>query len=142
MLRLVFPPLACETRIVDVHVTWGGEPEDLSVKTVGDAAVDELHAWVEGVVADPRFRENMKVLLDHTNTRWWALSNDEVRQRAGLLVAESEKIGLQRIAFVVGTPVDYGIGRMLNAQIAGRVSFVSEIFQSLQAGREWLRVVA
>ena len=120
------------------EVVWGGDPEDVLITRSGDASIDDLHAWVREATADPRFREDMKVLIDHTQTRWWALSNEDIRLRADLITADAVRLGRQRVAFVVGSPVDFGIGRMLQGLIAGRVKFESEIFDSLPAARDWL----
>jgi hypothetical protein len=124
---------------MEFQVVWGGDPEDVLITTSGDASIDDLHTWVRETTADPRFREDLKVLIDHTQTRWWALSNDDIRRRAALITADAKTLGRQRVAFVVGSPVDYGIGRMLLSLIAGPVLFESEIFESMQAGRDWLR---
>jgi hypothetical protein len=125
---------------MDYQVVWGGDPEDLLVTTSGDATLEDLHAWVRETIADPRFREGLNVLIDHSNTRWWALSNEDVRVRAQVIVADADRLGSHRVAFVVGSPVDYGLAAMLQGLIAGRVSFESEIFESVDAGRAWLRI--
>jgi hypothetical protein len=125
---------------MEYEVVWGGDPEDILITTSGDASVADLHAWVQEAIADPRFRENMKVLIDHTQTRWWALSNEEIRLRGELITGQGHKTGSQRLAFVVGSPVDFGIGRMLQAQIAGSTQLVSEVFESIEAARDWLRL--
>lgn len=123
---------------MEYQIVWGGDPEDVLVTTSGDASIEDLHAWVREAMADPRFRDDLRVLIDHTHTRWWALSNEEIHTRAALIAADAEKLGRQRVAFVVGSPVDYGIAQMLRSLIAGSVQFESEIFDSLSAGRNWL----
>lgn len=80
--------------------------------TSGDASVEELDAMVQAGMADPRFRHGMKILLDHTALRLWAMSNDDVRPRADLVKRDAERLGRQRVAFVTSSPVDFGIGRM------------------------------
>jgi hypothetical protein len=121
-------------------MVWGGDPEDLLVTTSGDAAVDDDHAWVIEALADPRYRENLRVLIDHRETRWWAISNEDVRRRASLIIANDSYVGAHRVAFVAGSPVDYGIGRMLHGEIDGRVQLQSEIFEDIDVGRAWLRI--
>jgi hypothetical protein len=124
---------------VEYEVVWGGDPEDVLITTSGDASVEQLHAAVVEAVADPRFHQGMKVLMDHTQTRWWALSNDDIRLRAALIRADALRVGRQRVAFVVGSPVDFGIGRMLHSLVEGGVEFDAKVFDSLSAGRDWLR---
>jgi hypothetical protein len=125
---------------MEYQVVWGGDPEDVLITTSGDASVDDLHASIVATLADPRFRKDMRVLMDHTQTRWWALSNDEIRRRAALIRADAAKVGRQRVAFVVGSPVDLGIGNMLQGLVEGVVLFECAVFETLPEGRAWLRV--
>jgi hypothetical protein len=118
---------------------WSGDPEDLLVTTSGDAAVDADNEWVIEALNDPRYREHLRVLIDHRETRWWAMSNEDVRRRAALIIGNDSRVGAHRVAFVAGSPVDYGIGRMLKGEIEGRVQLQSEIFEDIDKGRAWLR---
>jgi hypothetical protein len=124
---------------VEYELVWGGDPEDVLITTSGDASVDRLHAAVHEGLADPRFRQDMKILMDHTRTRWWALSNDEIKRRAALIRADAQLVGHHRVAFVVAGPIDFGLGRMLQGLIEGSVLFESQVFDSLTHARDWLR---
>ena len=66
------------------------------------------------------------------------MSNDEVRRRADLVKRDAELIGRQRVAFVAGGPVDYGIGRMLQGLIVS-TDIEAKVFDSVDAARQWLR---
>jgi hypothetical protein len=123
---------------MDYEIVWGGDPEDVCVTTSGDASVDDLHRWVNDVLADHRFRQHLRILIDHRQTRWWTMSNDEVRRRAALLIGQRERVGSHSVAFVVGSPVDAGIGNVLKSLVDGQVHYNAEIFDSLVAGRAWL----
>jgi hypothetical protein len=123
---------------MEYQITWGGDPEDVMVVTSGDASVEELDAMVQDVTADPRFRHGMKVLLDHSSLRLWAMSNDDVRRRADLVKRDTERVGRQRVAFVTGSPVDFGIGRMLQGLTAD-TGIEGGVFDSVAAARDWLR---
>jgi len=123
---------------VQYELVWGGDPEDLMVVTSGDASVEELDAMTQTALADPRFRHGMKILLDHTALRLWAMSNDDVKRRADIVRRDTERLGRQRIAFVAGSPVDYGIGRMLQGLTAA-TGIEGRVFDSVAAARAWLR---
>lgn len=123
---------------MDYTVSWGGEAEDLSLKTSGSASVDDLHEMVNEVLEDERFRTGMKVLVDHTDASWRGLSRAEIRRRADLLAQDAARIGPQRIAFVVSRQVDFGLGRMLEGLIYDRTLMQTQIFDSLEAARAWL----
>ncbi len=120
------------------RIVWGGEFEDVLITTSGDASVQDLDAMVQEAIADERFRDGLRVLIDHSNTRWWPLSDAEIEERADLIAEDAERLGRQRVAFVAGSPVDERIGEALQRLIAGRAGIESKIFGSVQAARDWL----
>jgi hypothetical protein len=123
---------------VEYQIIWGGDPEDLMVVTSGDASVEDLDAMVQAATGDARFRHGMKILLDHTSLRLWAMSNDDVRRRADLVKRDSQLLGRQRVAFVTGSPVDFGIGRVLQG-LTAETGLDAGVFDSVAAAREWLQ---
>ena len=123
---------------MEFEIVWNGDPEDVLVVTSGDASVEDLDAMAQIAMADPRFRSEMKILLDPGALRLWALSNDDVKRRADIVKRDAERLGEQRIAFVTGSPVDYGIGRMLQGLTAG-TGIDASVFESVDAARQWLR---
>lgn len=122
---------------MDYTVTWGGDPEDVCIALSGVAQADDLDAFREAV-ADPRWREGMKVLLDYREVDWTVLSSSEIETRAGLLTAMAEEIGDQRIAVVVEGPANYHVQRLITLRLDWTVGFAAHVFTSLPEGREWL----
>jgi hypothetical protein len=120
------------------RIDWDGDVEDVVFTTSGDADVETLDAMVEEFLADSRFREGLKILLDHRACRWIALDRHDVRRRADLQVAKRDRIGYQQIAFVVSEPEEYGMARMLAAFLDGQVRFVAHAFTSIDEARAWL----
>jgi hypothetical protein len=123
---------------MEYRIDWDGEVEDVRFTTSGDADVDKLDAMVSEFIADPRFREGLKILLDHRECRWIGLSAADVRRRAELQREKRNELGYQQIAFVVSRPEEYGMARMLAAYLDGQVSFVASAFQSIDEARTWL----
>lgn len=123
---------------MEYRIDWNGAVEDVRFTTSGDADVDALDAMVEEFLADPRFREGLKILLDHRACRWIGLSTDEVERRAELQRRKRDRIGYQQIAFVVSASEEYGMARMLAAHLDGQVRFVARAFRSLDEARAWL----
>lgn len=123
---------------MEYRIEWNGGIEDVLVTTTGEADVDVLDEMVEELLADPRYRDGLKILLDHRACRWIGLSVDDIRRRAELQRAKRSRIGYQHIAFVVGSPEEYGMGRMLAAHLDRQVGFVARAFQSLEEARAWL----
>jgi len=124
---------------MEYEIVWGGDPEDVLVTTSGQATTDELHAMTRSALADPRYRRGLKILVDHTATTLAELSASDVQRRADLLVAEGPNFSLHRVAFVTGQTVDYGVGRMLQGWVEGRLDIESRVFRSVDEARDWLR---
>ena len=123
--------------LMDYAITWGGDPEDVCLATSGVASVADLDAMVREAVRDPRWIGGMKVLLDHTQSDWTAMTTAEIEQRAELLKQLTVEIGPQQIAFVAG-PENYSVGRLLHLLLDWQVGYVGRVFDSLEDAREWL----
>jgi stage II sporulation SpoAA-like protein len=124
---------------MDYAVVWDDEgPEDVRIETSGPVVVDELDKMVEEVLADSRFRPNLRILVDHSRASWAAVGDVDLRRRADLVHAQADRIGAQRIAFVVDGRVDLGVMRLLEAYTMVGVPFRAKMFPTVAAAREWL----
>jgi hypothetical protein len=123
---------------MDYSITWGGDPEDLWMKTRGVANVAELDAMVREAVSDPRWRPGMSILLDHSDCDWSRMPFNEIEERANLLIAGAGTIGYQRCAFVVGDESSFGVSRILGLLLDARVEFLAHAFRSIEDARAWL----
>src|SRR3954453_16095156 len=119
-------------------VQWGGDPEDVRGTTSGVASVEDLDAMMREVIADPQWREGMKIMLDHTQTDWSGFGVGDLDRRAPLGEEISARIGRQQIAFVVTGLLNQEIGKMLGARLSD-IGFVAKAFVSLAEARDWLR---
>jgi hypothetical protein len=127
---------------MEYTITWvDGDHEDLRIETSGPIDIEGLHGAVETALADPRWRPGLKILVDHSRATWHSLDPELVRLRAELIIGQADRIGEQRIAFVVGNRTDFGIARLLYAFLGAgdeRIRFRAEPFTSLAAARAWL----
>jgi hypothetical protein len=119
-------------------VQWGGDPEDVRVTTSGVANVEDLDGMMREVIADPAWRDGMKILLDHTQTDWSVFGVGDLDRRAALVEDISDRIGRQQIAFVVTGRLNQEIAKMLGARLSD-IGFVAKAFVSLDEARGWLR---
>jgi hypothetical protein len=119
-------------------VQWGGDPEDVRVTTSGVANVEDLDGMMREVIADPAWRDGMKILLDHTQTDWSVFGAGDLDRRAALVEDISDRIGRQQIAFVVTGRLNQEIAKMLGARLSD-IGFVAKAFVSLDEARGWLR---
>ena len=119
-------------------VQWGGDSEDVRVTTSGVAVVEDLDAMMRAVIADPQWRDGMKIMLDHTQTDWSVFGVSDLDRRAALVEEIADRIGRQQVAFVVTGRLNQEIGKMLGARLRD-IGFVAKAFTSLDDARDWLR---
>jgi hypothetical protein len=124
---------------MDFAISWGGDPEDVTVTTRGEASVEALDAMTQAIVGDARFRDGLAILVDHSATHWAQLTASDARRRVALLELQAEQIGHQRIAFVVSSAADFGVGRMLTLLAEGRADIDGRVFFTADDARAWLR---
>jgi hypothetical protein len=124
---------------VEHEITWGGEPEDVSVETSGSASVEGLHAMAQAIMADPRFRPRLKILIDHSGINLGVLSVQDAQRRVELLADDAGRMGPQHVAIVVGQAASYGVMRMFELLMGDRTRLSVRLFYSQEEAREWLR---
>lgn len=122
------------------EIEWGGDPEDIYVTTRGVATVEGLNAWMQEVLADPRYRPGLRALLDHRELDWSRLNAGEVERRVELVAKDVSRFGDAHVASVVARQVDYGVARMMQSLLDARPELRSRlrIFHSIEEARSWL----
>jgi len=124
---------------MDYTISWGGDPEDVCMTTRGVASVADLDAMVREAVADGRWAEGMRVLLDHTRTDWTQMTANEIEERAQLMIAMADEVGYQFVAWVGRSERDLAVARLLALIEDWQVRYVARAFTSLDEARAWLR---
>ena len=120
-------------------ITWGGEVEDVSVRTYGEASLAGLNDFMYEGLGDNRWRPGLRILLDHRELDWTRVTPAELRERVRLVSSESERLGNPYIAMVVGREVDYGLQRMMQAYSDDWSGvFTFEAFYTVEEARAWL----
>jgi hypothetical protein len=126
---------------VEYAITWGGDPEDVCVTTSGTASVKGLHAWTEELVGDPRFRPDLRLLLDHRRLDWNQMRPEDIERLAELTAEIASDIGQVYVATVMGRPVDFGIARMEQQHLESHDELQGielRVFSTIEDARDWL----
>jgi hypothetical protein len=124
---------------MEYEVIWGGDAEDLLIRTSGPATVPELNAMVKAIFDDPRFGPGLKVLLDHRNAGFTGFTTAHLRARADQAAWQLQQGRPSRVALVFARDLQVMVGRLLESFISARTSIAIRTFRSLEDGREWLR---
>jgi hypothetical protein len=128
-------------RYVDVGVQYeiefGDAPHDVTVTTSGSANVNGLIGFVTDLVADPRYRPGMCILVDHTALDARSLRTADIQALADTVVRLDNEIGASRVAIVVPNALTFGFARMYELR-ASRAQVRSRVFYSRADALAWL----
>jgi hypothetical protein len=91
------------------------------------------------LVADAGWRPGLRVILDQRLVDWSRLSARDIERRVEVLARNAERMGDSRTAVVVAKDLAYGLLRMEQAEVEGKVPYEFAVFRSLDEARDWLR---
>jgi hypothetical protein len=122
---------------MEYWVTWDGDPEDVCFATRGRFSLFDYQAMRREALADPRWREGLKVLIDYTQSDW-KLTADELTEFARSAREIGPEFGKQRVAVVFGDPESFRAGRLVGRMLDREVPWLGQVFTSLAEARRWL----
>jgi hypothetical protein len=94
------------------RIEFGGDPQDVTISTSGDADVAGFRRMNSDLIADSRFRRGMKILVDHTDLDTSALPASDVRAIADSVAQLEEGFEGSFIAIVAPRALTFGLARM------------------------------
>jgi hypothetical protein len=122
-----------------VHtLDFGGEDADVTVTTSGMADAAGFAAMNDELVAHPRFRPGMSILVDHSALDVTLLRAGDVQVIARAVTEMASSIGPGAIAIVAPTKVGFGVARMSEG-LAAPAELRTRTFRSRAHAIEWLR---
>jgi hypothetical protein len=110
----------------------------LVVKFWGRIPYSEDAAAVLEILDDPRIRHGLRILVDRTESAFGSTST-EVKTHADLVERRLDSLS-PRVANVVAADLDFGMIRMFEAMMEGRVEHEFRVFRDLDEACEWLDV--
>jgi hypothetical protein len=122
---------------VEYTIEFGGEPQDVTIKTSGQANAEGLIGFVTDLVASSQYQRGMTILVDHTGLDASTLTATDVRALADAVLRLDDQIGASKVAIVVPNPLTYGFARMYELQ-AEAAQVRSSVFYSLSDALAWL----
>ena len=122
---------------MEYAIEFGGAPQDVTIRTSGPATAEGLIAFVTDLVADPRFRPGMSVLVDHSDLDARPLTGADVKAMAEAVMRLDERIGTSRVAILVPNPLTFGYARMYELH-AAETQLHSRVFYSRDDALKWL----
>ena len=123
---------------MEYELTWGGDAEDLLIRTVGTATVPEMNAMVEAVMTDEHFHSGLKVLVDHREATFTGFTTEHLRKRADQAAWQLRQGKPSKVAIVVGRDIFVVAGRLLESFIRARTSIAFRTFRTVEDARAWI----
>jgi hypothetical protein len=129
------------------ELTWTLEfpadgPPDVVVTTAGIATHAGLDRWTEAVAADERFPTGARLLVDHRALDWRRFDRAELFGRVDSVAAQLGRMHVRAIGVVLGSPLAYGLQRMMQAYVeehATRLGVRFGAFTSVPDAVAWLQ---
>jgi hypothetical protein len=97
---------------VDYTIDFDDAPADVVLTTRGEASAERFDAMIRELVAHPRFRPNLVILVDHTQLNLNALSNDDVRRVADTTREVADALQAALLVIVTPSVIGFGLARM------------------------------
>ena len=125
---------------MESEIIWGGDPEDVRVRTSGVATVEGFSSWLLEGLSDPRKRSGLRVIIDHRQLDTSGMRIEDVERRVEIAAKEAPRFTDIHVAVVVGREVEFGILRMLESLFEARSELRSilRVFRSIEQARSWL----
>jgi hypothetical protein len=126
-------------RTVEYSIEFGGDPQDLTITMSGRADVEAFGRVTAELVADPRFRAGLTILVDHSALDLTPLSDGDVPKATDALLERDWNFPPKAVA-IVAPPTAHalefaerGVAHMSVLQRPRRV------FRSRDEALIWLR---
>jgi len=122
-------------------ISWGGEVEDVLVRTFGAATADDLRAYLHLGISDSRWRPGMRVLMDHRELDWSSVQPSDVEERVSIVTSAGDRLGRPHVATVLGGIAAYGLQRMMHGYSDNYRSgelMDAALFYDIDEARAWL----
>jgi hypothetical protein len=111
----------------------------LEAKTAGDAEVAKLVAMTNDILAHPRWADNKRVLVDHSELNTASLSTEQVHALVHRNASARARVGKARVAILVARSLEFGMVRMWESLIASQWDATTNCFTSRKEAIAWLR---
>lgn len=104
----------------------------------GETAAEGILAAVEDLVNHPRWRPGYHALFDNRKLCGAGVPNDGVEKISYRFISLKERLGNGRCALVMGTEIDFGLGRAWEMITEDEVDMSIQIFREIGNALAWI----
>ncbi len=109
-----------------------------TITTDGQGNVDGIIAFLDDIVAHPRWRPGLNILLDHRRLDIAPITVEGIDRVSGYFQTLSHKLGDGKISLVMNRDIDFGIARAWELVTREYVDMEIGVFRSIEEARRWL----
>jgi hypothetical protein len=119
------------------RIEFGGKPQDVTITTDGIASCHRFSAMGLELVADPRWRLGMAVLIDHSSLDMSALTGSDVAEIAAIFAELDDRLGPSIWAIVAPDAYSEGLTHV-GVRHLERSRMLARTFLSRDRAAAWL----
>ncbi len=110
----------------------------VKVTTSGEIDADEINSIIFDIERACLTYNTQFVIVDQSKSSAQKISGDEILGIAQMTAKLNKSLAGGRLAVILVSELDYGLGRMWEAYISGKLSFESELFRNLNSAEQWI----
>lgn len=108
------------------------------VTTEGAGQPAGIIAFLDAILAHPRWRPGLSILLDHRKLSIEGIQSPGIEEVSRYFVAIGPRLGNGRIALVMNKDVDFGIARAWEMITEDEVAISIRVFRNIDQARGWV----
>jgi len=109
------------------------------IQTTGDITIEDDRSCIEDLVTHPKWNQKYPLIVDRRKSTTKQLTANDMHLIADMVKEFGDRLGPTKIAIVMGTELDYGMGRMFEILTSGDVPFNMRICRSMEEAVSWIR---
>lgn len=110
----------------------------LTIRGTGNFSVDALEKMILEILSNERWSLGMDCLADYSKLDLSEAGYDSMTETARVHKKYDARIGQSRIAVILGSVADFGLGRMLEMLLGSDVLATVRAFRTGDEARRWL----
>lgn len=123
---------------MDWELELNQDKTTFNIKAAGTFVTDDCIAIKLGFLAHPEWRPGINLFYDYRDTDFSTITLEALRGIVAFHESNSELIGDGRMAFLMGTPRDFGFARQYEMVSEGRVQSRVRVFLDEEKARNWI----
>lgn len=129
-----------DSRIIEMryNITVYNEDAFFKVDIMSNVNLDRINVMLSDIVRHKRWRQGLNILLDYSRARMEHLTPTDIVSLADLFRSYSDMMADSKLAMVLTSDVNYGLGRMWQAYTASHISCEIGVFRNMDEAKFWL----